>query len=96
MCVCVTRGHSVSLWWSLDLAPDVCTPISEPPTHLTLRDWLPQFSSPPLGLSRLLFPFSPSSEASSKWLDAHYDPMANIHTFSACLGESLGPGDGVK
>uniref|UniRef100_A0A8C0KRW4 BBSome complex member BBS1 n=1 Tax=Canis lupus dingo TaxID=286419 RepID=A0A8C0KRW4_CANLU len=33
-----------------------------------------------------------SSEASSKWLDAHYDPMANIHTFSSCLGESLGPG----
>uniref|UniRef100_A0A8D2B5E4 Bardet-Biedl syndrome 1 n=1 Tax=Sciurus vulgaris TaxID=55149 RepID=A0A8D2B5E4_SCIVU len=26
-----------------------------------------------------------SNEANSKWLDAHYDPMANIHTFSACL-----------
>lgn len=39
-----------------------------------------------------LFALSPSSEANSKWLDAHYDPMANIHTFSACLGESLGPG----
>lgn len=29
-----------------------------------------------------------SNEANSKWLDAHYDPMANIHTFSSCLGES--------
>uniref|UniRef100_A0A2K6RNX3 Bardet-Biedl syndrome 1 n=1 Tax=Rhinopithecus roxellana TaxID=61622 RepID=A0A2K6RNX3_RHIRO len=41
-----------------------------------------------------------SNEANSKWLDAHYDPMANIHTFSACLAilslqlvvGDLGPG----
>uniref|UniRef100_A0A8C9B7J4 Bardet-Biedl syndrome 1 n=1 Tax=Prolemur simus TaxID=1328070 RepID=A0A8C9B7J4_PROSS len=41
-----------------------------------------------------------SSEANSKWLDAHYDPVANIHTFSACLAilslqlvvGDLGPG----
>uniref|UniRef100_A0A7N5JKS1 Bardet-Biedl syndrome 1 n=1 Tax=Ailuropoda melanoleuca TaxID=9646 RepID=A0A7N5JKS1_AILME len=32
-----------------------------------------------------------SNEASSKWLDAHYDPMANIHTFSACLAGGGGP-----
>uniref|UniRef100_A0A452U4C5 BBSome complex member BBS1 n=1 Tax=Ursus maritimus TaxID=29073 RepID=A0A452U4C5_URSMA len=35
-----------------------------------------------------------SSEASSKWLDAHYDPMANIHTFSACLALADLHGDG--
>uniref|UniRef100_A0A8C4L5V1 Bardet-Biedl syndrome 1 n=1 Tax=Equus asinus TaxID=9793 RepID=A0A8C4L5V1_EQUAS len=35
-----------------------------------------------------------SSEASSKWLDAHYDPMANIHTFSACLVLADLHGDG--
>nr|XP_030689345.1 Bardet-Biedl syndrome 1 protein isoform X6 [Globicephala melas] len=35
-----------------------------------------------------------SSEASSKWLDAHYDPMANIHTFSACLQLADLHGDG--
>eukprot|EP00069_Balaena_mysticetus_P012834 bmy_07803T0 len=35
-----------------------------------------------------------SSEASSKWLDAHYDPMANIHTFSACLELADLHGDG--
>ncbi|XP_066893731.1 Bardet-Biedl syndrome 1 protein isoform X6 [Kogia breviceps] len=34
------------------------------------------------------------SEASSKWLDAHYDPMANIHTFSACLELADLHGDG--
>ncbi|XP_070086316.1 BBSome complex member BBS1 isoform X11 [Equus przewalskii] len=34
------------------------------------------------------------SEASSKWLDAHYDPMANIHTFSACLVLADLHGDG--
>nr|XP_019793119.2 Bardet-Biedl syndrome 1 protein isoform X5 [Tursiops truncatus] len=34
------------------------------------------------------------SEASSKWLDAHYDPMANIHTFSACLQLADLHGDG--
>nr|XP_055170747.1 Bardet-Biedl syndrome 1 protein isoform X2 [Nyctereutes procyonoides] len=34
------------------------------------------------------------SEASSKWLDAHYDPMANIHTFSSCLALADLHGDG--
>uniref|UniRef100_A0A8I5NEK2 Bardet-Biedl syndrome 1 n=2 Tax=Cercopithecinae TaxID=9528 RepID=A0A8I5NEK2_PAPAN len=32
-----------------------------------------------------------SNEANSKWLDAHYDPMANVHTFSACLAGGRGP-----
>ncbi|XP_075401442.1 BBSome complex member BBS1 isoform X1 [Tenrec ecaudatus] len=35
-----------------------------------------------------------SSEANSKWLDAHYDPMANIHTFSSCLALADLHGDG--
>ncbi|XP_036909195.1 Bardet-Biedl syndrome 1 protein isoform X1 [Sturnira hondurensis] len=35
-----------------------------------------------------------SNEASSKWLDAHYDPMANIHTFSSCLALADLHGDG--
>ncbi|XP_039100860.1 Bardet-Biedl syndrome 1 protein isoform X2 [Hyaena hyaena] len=35
-----------------------------------------------------------SNEASSKWLDAHYDPMANIHTFSTCLALADLHGDG--
>ncbi|XP_031797537.1 Bardet-Biedl syndrome 1 protein isoform X1 [Sarcophilus harrisii] len=35
-----------------------------------------------------------STEANSKWLDAHYDPMANIHTFSACLALADLHGDG--
>ncbi|KAK2100100.1 Bardet-Biedl syndrome 1 protein [Saguinus oedipus] len=35
-----------------------------------------------------------SNEANSKWLDAHYDPMANIHTFSACLALADLHGDG--
>lgn len=35
-----------------------------------------------------------SKEASSKWLDAHYDPMANIHTFSSCLALADLNGDG--
>uniref|UniRef100_A0A8C9B014 Bardet-Biedl syndrome 1 n=1 Tax=Prolemur simus TaxID=1328070 RepID=A0A8C9B014_PROSS len=35
-----------------------------------------------------------SSEANSKWLDAHYDPVANIHTFSACLVLADLHGDG--
>uniref|UniRef100_A0A671SEE9 BBSome complex member BBS1 n=1 Tax=Sinocyclocheilus anshuiensis TaxID=1608454 RepID=A0A671SEE9_9TELE len=30
-----------------------------------------------------------TSVASSKWLDAHYDPVANLYTFSSCIGESL-------
>uniref|UniRef100_F7E4F6 Bardet-Biedl syndrome 1 n=1 Tax=Monodelphis domestica TaxID=13616 RepID=F7E4F6_MONDO len=33
-------------------------------------------------------------EVNSKWLDAHYDPMANIHTFSACLALADLHGDG--
>nr|XP_051682558.1 Bardet-Biedl syndrome 1 protein [Oryctolagus cuniculus] len=37
---------------------------------------------------------SASTEASSKWLDAHYDPTANIHTFSACLALADLHGDG--
>ncbi|KAM8816045.1 BBSome complex member BBS1 [Rhynchonycteris naso] len=35
-----------------------------------------------------------SNEASSKWLDAHYDPVANIHTFSACMALADLHGDG--
>ncbi|XP_069327897.1 BBSome complex member BBS1 [Eulemur rufifrons] len=35
-----------------------------------------------------------SNEANSKWLDAHYDPVANIHTFSACLVLADLHGDG--
>ncbi|XP_004618503.2 Bardet-Biedl syndrome 1 protein isoform X1 [Sorex araneus] len=35
-----------------------------------------------------------SKEASSKWLDAHYDPKANIHTFSSCLALADLHGDG--
>nr|KAF6281677.1 hypothetical protein mPipKuh1_010211 [Pipistrellus kuhlii] len=35
-----------------------------------------------------------SSEAGSKWLDAHYDPLASIHTFSACLALADLHGDG--
>ncbi|XP_006893345.1 PREDICTED: Bardet-Biedl syndrome 1 protein isoform X2 [Elephantulus edwardii] len=35
-----------------------------------------------------------SREAGSKWLDAHYDPMANVHTFSACLALADLHGDG--
>ena len=42
-----------------------------------------------------LCPSSPSSEASSKWLNALSDPMTNIHTFPACMGESLTPGTPV-
>lgn len=75
------------------------TPSSKLPTHLILRNQLRQVFFPFLGIHLprppQLFPSSPSSEASSKWLDAHYDPMANIHTFSACLRESLGPGTPV-
>ncbi|XP_038621064.1 Bardet-Biedl syndrome 1 protein [Tachyglossus aculeatus] len=45
------------------------------------------------GLRSPLLPAS-SAEANSKWLDAHYDPMANIHTFSACLALADLHGDG--
>uniref|UniRef100_A0A8D0GS34 BBSome complex member BBS1 n=1 Tax=Sphenodon punctatus TaxID=8508 RepID=A0A8D0GS34_SPHPU len=27
------------------------------------------------------------NEAHSKWLDAHYDPVANVYTFSSCIGK---------
>ncbi|XP_062051763.1 Bardet-Biedl syndrome 1 protein isoform X1 [Lepus europaeus] len=37
---------------------------------------------------------SAGTEASSKWLDAHDDPTANIHTFSACLALADLHGDG--
>lgn len=87
MCICVSGGRSVSQWRSLDLYPDVL--------YLT-------FTVTCTSLLKVFFPFhgthsptlspTPSNEANSKWLDAHYDPMANIHTFSACLGESLEPG----
>lgn len=26
-----------------------------------------------------------AKETSSKWLDAHYDPLANIHTLTQCI-----------
>lgn len=90
MCVCVSECESESQrqsgrqWGTLDLDAD---DLFRAPHSLTLGDQLPA-----LRLTLQLLPASPSSEASSKWLDAHYDPMANIHTFSACLGESLGPG----
>lgn len=78
-------------WWSLDLDSDVLyLQFTAPQTH-TLRDQLPQSLRPVPWYSLPNSPPSPSSEANSKWLDAHYDPMANIHTFSACLGESLEP-----
>uniref|UniRef100_A0A673G7G0 BBSome complex member BBS1 n=1 Tax=Sinocyclocheilus rhinocerous TaxID=307959 RepID=A0A673G7G0_9TELE len=32
--------------------------------------------------------------ASSKWLDAHYDPVANLYTFSSCIALSDLHGDG--
>nr|XP_030689348.1 Bardet-Biedl syndrome 1 protein isoform X9 [Globicephala melas] len=74
------------------------TPSSKLPTHLILRNQLRQVFFPFLGIHLprppQLFPSSPSSEASSKWLDAHYDPMANIHTFSACLQLADLHGDG--
>nr|XP_058923927.1 Bardet-Biedl syndrome 1 protein isoform X2 [Kogia breviceps] len=74
------------------------TPSSELPTHLILRNQLRQVFFPSVGIHLprppQLFPYSPSSEASSKWLDAHYDPMANIHTFSACLELADLHGDG--
>ncbi|XP_007431861.1 Bardet-Biedl syndrome 1 protein [Python bivittatus] len=35
------------------------------------------------------------TRATSKWLDAHYDPVANLHTFSSCvtLADLHGDGD---
>ncbi|XP_077996781.1 BBSome complex member BBS1-like [Glandiceps talaboti] len=35
-----------------------------------------------------------SSEANSKWLDAHYDPVASLYTFTSCLALSDLNGDG--
>ncbi|XP_008177855.2 Bardet-Biedl syndrome 1 protein isoform X3 [Chrysemys picta bellii] len=37
---------------------------------------------------------SESNEANSKWLDAHYDPMANLYTFSSCIALADLHGDG--
>ncbi|XP_034632658.1 Bardet-Biedl syndrome 1 protein isoform X2 [Trachemys scripta elegans] len=37
---------------------------------------------------------SESNEANSKWLDAHYDPMANLYTFSSCVALADLHGDG--
>ncbi|KAM9133632.1 BBSome complex member BBS1 isoform 3-T3 [Pangshura tecta] len=37
---------------------------------------------------------SESNEANSKWLDAHYDPMANVYTFSSCIALADLHGDG--
>ncbi|XP_060679492.1 Bardet-Biedl syndrome 1 protein [Hemiscyllium ocellatum] len=37
---------------------------------------------------------SESSEASAKWLDAHYDPVANLYTFSSCVALADLHGDG--
>lgn len=89
--MCVTRGLSVRLWWSLDFRRSVSTVQSSPNPH-PQRPAPSKLAPRTLVLTPQLFPPPPSSEANSKWLDAHYDPMANIHTFSACLGESLEPG----
>ncbi|KAJ6654222.1 hypothetical protein lerEdw1_007319 [Lerista edwardsae] len=35
-----------------------------------------------------------SSQANSKWLDAHYDPVANLYTFSSCIALADLHGDG--
>ncbi|XP_058871933.1 Bardet-Biedl syndrome 1 protein homolog [Acipenser ruthenus] len=35
-----------------------------------------------------------NSEANSKWLDAHYDPVANLNTFSSCIALADLNGDG--
>ncbi|XP_063002274.1 Bardet-Biedl syndrome 1 protein isoform X2 [Elgaria multicarinata webbii] len=37
---------------------------------------------------------SESSQANSKWLDAHYDPVANLYTFSSCVALADLHGDG--
>ncbi|XP_043934152.1 Bardet-Biedl syndrome 1 protein isoform X2 [Protopterus annectens] len=37
---------------------------------------------------------SVSNEASSKWLDAYYDPVANLYTFSSCTALADLHGDG--
>uniref|UniRef100_H3A6Z7 BBSome complex member BBS1 n=1 Tax=Latimeria chalumnae TaxID=7897 RepID=H3A6Z7_LATCH len=34
------------------------------------------------------------NETNSKWLDAHYDPVANLYTFSSCTGLADLQGDG--
>ncbi|XP_078064398.1 BBSome complex member BBS1-like [Mustelus asterias] len=35
-----------------------------------------------------------SGEANTKWLDAHYDPVANLYTFSSCVALADLHGDG--
>ncbi|XP_015279385.1 PREDICTED: Bardet-Biedl syndrome 1 protein [Gekko japonicus] len=35
-----------------------------------------------------------STQANSKWLDAHYDPVANLYTFSSCVSLADLHGDG--
>ncbi|XP_069501037.1 BBSome complex member BBS1 [Ambystoma mexicanum] len=35
-----------------------------------------------------------SNDANSKWLDAHYDPVANLYTFSSCTALADLQGDG--
>ncbi|XP_041099219.1 Bardet-Biedl syndrome 1 protein isoform X1 [Polyodon spathula] len=35
-----------------------------------------------------------NTEANSKWLDAHYDPVANLNTFSSCVALADLNGDG--
>ncbi|XP_072562418.1 Bardet-Biedl syndrome 1 protein [Paramormyrops kingsleyae] len=35
-----------------------------------------------------------SGEANSKWLDAHYDPVANLYTFASCIALADLHGDG--
>ncbi|XP_060108289.1 Bardet-Biedl syndrome 1 protein [Heteronotia binoei] len=37
---------------------------------------------------------SESTQANSKWLDAHYDPVANLYTFSSCVDLADLHGDG--
>nr|XP_015194358.1 PREDICTED: Bardet-Biedl syndrome 1 protein [Lepisosteus oculatus] len=29
-----------------------------------------------------------NADANSKWLEAHYDPLANLYTFSSCIGKT--------
>uniref|UniRef100_A0A8D2LIH9 Bardet-Biedl syndrome 1 N-terminal domain-containing protein n=1 Tax=Varanus komodoensis TaxID=61221 RepID=A0A8D2LIH9_VARKO len=35
-----------------------------------------------------------NSQANSKWLDAHYDPVASLYTFSSCVALADLHGDG--
>lgn len=92
-------GDSRSLSVEPVLGPRRSVPLVQSPLHTSY----PEAGSlkvffPSLGIhlppAWRLFALSPSSEANSKWLDAHYDPMANIHTFSACLALADLHGDG--